>query len=172
MPLTSNVPAATVVVPVYVLSPERIWVPAPVLTRVRVPEPFWITPEKEPPDPPAPRVSVFAPITLRTVPVPDNPSMVCGTLLSWRVPLTVRELDAPSVAAWPGWKIAEALMVMSPVHVLATPSWVTRWLPPRPVAMVMLPAPDQTAPDPDQVRRSDAPLISSARSICSAPDKT
>ena len=44
--MKASVPALTVVAPVYVLAPDRVRVPVPVLVRLTVPEPFSITPAK------------------------------------------------------------------------------------------------------------------------------
>src|SRR5688500_9302551 len=95
-----------------------------------------------------------------TTPLPDNPLIVCETALSCSVPSAVTEFAAVSVEAWPGWKIDDALIVMLPVQVFATPSCVTR-----PPAIVMAPLPDHTAPAPDHVSRSPPPLIVRSRLI-------
>ena len=73
----ANVPAFTVVDPLYVFAPVRFSVPTPFFVKETVPRVFWIAPEKVPPLPLLPMLSAIVPAAeLSIVPLPLKPSMV------------------------------------------------------------------------------------------------
>ena len=118
---TRITPAVMVVAPVYVLAPDRVRVPVPVLVRASAPLPSAATPEKVvlvllPPAvrvtaPAAPLVTLPAPASEPIVSLKPNRSNVAP-------PTTVSALLAPTALTTPSLTVP-ALMVVAPVYVLA-----------------------------------------------------
>ena len=74
--LMFNWPPESVVVPLYVLAPERVWIPLPTLVKLNIaaPDPFVITPEKTPDWFPPPTENVYAVVfPIVTTPLPSRP---------------------------------------------------------------------------------------------------
>ena len=87
-----NVPALTVVAPLYVLAPEIVRVPVPFLVNPRVPAPSVKVPLKLVLEllPPVVKVAEVVEVLLVTVPVPANEPTVLEKLARSRVAFTVK----------------------------------------------------------------------------------
>ena len=114
-----NVPADTVVFPLYVLTPDNVSVPLPVFVIPVVPVPFSITPLKTLDVLSPPAVNIFdVPLLFVTVPVPDNdPTDTLYPAIS-NIPVTVVLLLFPNAPAFPAFNVPLVTFVV-PVYVFA-----------------------------------------------------